>query len=476
MAESKNILFVVSVNSEYHVQLALAKLLRERSSLHPVFCFDSVAHNLYKEVQMCKNEGFTVNEFTKSYNYKDGRKFIMTYHQHTNRSNYNKSFWKDLQDLLLLVIKVRKLLRHYTRIIWLFRQNLKRNRFLLLVVSNNKYSFNNPYFIKAAHMEGIQVISLPFGMPTPHTLATILVKEKKLNLNRPVNKLASFLFPKWKYQKNHLNLLALPAEFLIVMELLDAAPELPWSGNGGRADFILTESTYMKNHYLQQGIKEEKLVLTGALYNDVLTYVLKERKQYYNEFCLKHELDPNKPMVLTSLPLYLETFMDRALEFASYEDFVNFYVECLVKINIHFNIAVSIHPRMYPEHISGLNYPGIIISDERLEHLMPLCKFYINCGSTTTRWAIACTKPVINYDFYRLNSDIFTVKEGVVTVNTPEEFQKVLHLMSCDNKYYQDLRQRQEELRSHYGLLDGRVGERMLNFFERLIPNNSIDS
>ncbi|MBR9776309.1 MAG: hypothetical protein GYB55_15325 [Cytophagales bacterium] len=471
MAE-KNVLFLVSVNSEYPVQITFAKLLREKSSFHPIFGFDSVRHNLYKEIRDCKNEGFNVVEFTKSFNYRnDKEKSLMTYHQSEDRNKYNRNYWKDISDILFIIKPVSKLFKLYSRVIWSFRQFLIKNKIIILIVSNNKFSFNNPYFIKAAQMEGIQVITLPFGMPTTHTLATLSEKVGILNLNRPINKLTSLFFPKWRYQKNHFNLFPIPAEFIIVMELLDAAPEQPWSGNGGRANFILTESNYMKNHYMKEKINKEKIILTGALYNDVLSRVSKKSKRYYEEFCLKHGLDSNKPMVLTSFPIYLEKFMENALEFPTYEDFVRFYIECMLKININYNIVISIHPRMYPEHITGLYNPRIIIADERLENIMPLCKFYINSGSTTTRWAIACAKPTINYDFYRLKSDIFTEKEGVVTVNTTTEFEETLDQMCNNHKYYINLKQKQEKLRPHYGLLDGNAGERMLNFFESIVIN-----
>ena len=292
-----------------------------------------------------------------------------------------------------------------------------------------------------------------------------------LKVNRPVNKLASYLFPKWKFKMGNNVLLPIPAEFIIAMELLDAAPDFPWSGNGGRSDYILAESIYMKNHYLEQGIKEEKIILTGALYNDIFTLVSKEREKFYNMFCLKYKVSRIKPMVLISLPQYLSNFIDRALEFNSYNDFLNYFIGCLVKIKGDFNIVLSVHPRMYKENIIEFIHPDIILSDERLEQLIPMCKFYINCESSTTRWAIACAKPVINYDFYRLNYKIFSVNEGVVTINTTLDFEKTLNKFCYNYKYYESLKQVQDKLRPEYGLLDGRVEDRMLNFFKSIAPN-----
>ncbi len=33
--------------------------------------------------------------------------------------------------------------------------------------------------------------------------------------------------------------------------------------------------------------------------------------------------------------------------------------------------------------------------------LVPLCSLYVASVSATIRWAIACGKPVVNYDVYR---------------------------------------------------------------------------
>ncbi|AFL85748.1 hypothetical protein Belba_3238 [Belliella baltica DSM 15883] len=475
MKSENKILFLVSVNSEYPVQAALAKLLRERTKLYPIFCFDSVAHNLYKEVQLCKAEGFTVIELNKSHDTKGiNDKSLMTSYQQKYQADNCNNFWKSFQGLGQSFKKVGKLVRNYSKLILDFRQYFRANGILLLVVSNNKHSFNNPYIIKAAHLEGVNVVSLPFGMHSPHSLATKAAKEDILYLHRPVNKLAGFVFPKWKYQKEQLNVLALPGEFLFAMELLDAGPEIPWAGNGGRAGYILTESEYMRDFYLQQGIKEEKLVPTGALYNDVMAEVLNKSKINYQELCRKYRLDVGKPMILTSFPQYLPTFMDNVSEFDSFGEFVKFYADALIALYRDFNVVISIHPRMYAGNFLELDVTGITIAEESIEQLIPLCNFYINCESSTTRWAIACAKPTINYDFYRLNFKIFTLDEGVVTVNTPDEFQKTLYQMSYDNKYFQGLKQRQENLKPRYGLLDGRASERMLDFFGRIVPEGHL--
>ncbi|EOZ91522.1 N-Acetylneuraminate cytidylyltransferase [Indibacter alkaliphilus LW1] len=49
-----------------------------------------------------------------------------------------------------------------------------------------------------------------------------------------------------------------------------------------------------------------------------------------------------------------------------------------------------------------------------------------------------------------------------------------LYQMSYANKYFQGLKQRQENLKPRYGLLDGRASERMLDFFGRIVPEGHL--
>ena len=58
--------------------------------------------------------------------------------------------------------------------------------------------------------------------------------------------------------------------------------------------------------------------------------------------------------------------------------------------------------------------------------LVPLCDVFVASISSTIRWAIACGKPVVNYDVYRYRYTDFIGVEGVLTCEEQDEFVSVL--------------------------------------------------
>ena len=74
-------------------------------------------------------------------------------------------------------------------------------------------------------------------------------------------------------------------------------------------------------------------------------------------------------------------------------------------------------------HIETAN---VRIAARRTSELVPLCDLYVASVSSTIRWAIACGKPVINYDVYRYRYTDFLNLEGVLVIEEQNEFREIV--------------------------------------------------
>ena len=59
------------------------------------------------------------------------------------------------------------------------------------------------------------------------------------------------------------------------------------------------------------------------------------------------------------------------------------------------------------------------IAARKTSELVPLCDLYVASVSSTIRWAIACGKPVVNYDVYRYRYTDFISLDGVLIIDSP---------------------------------------------------------
>ncbi len=94
------------------------------------------------------------------------------------------------------------------------------------------------------------------------------------------------------------------------------------------------------------------------------------------------------------------------------------------------------------------------------------------CGpsvSSTIRWAIACGKPVINYDVYRYQYTDYLDVKAVVATEEKDEFLELLRRMTGEAGFYRGMVGHQVACAKKWGQLDGQVGARLLKLFDGLI-------
>jgi hypothetical protein len=106
--------------------------------------------------------------------------------------------------------------------------------------------------------------------------------------------------------------------------------------------------------------------------------------------------------------------------------------------------------------------PNVRIAPRRTSELVPLCDLYVASVSSTIRWAIACGKPVINYDVYRYRYTDFMNIDAVLFTEEYAEYCGWIRKLAEQPEELEALRQKQVRNAPRWGFLDGRCSERIL--------------
>jgi hypothetical protein len=148
---------------------------------------------------------------------------------------------------------------------------------------------------------------------------------------------------------------------------------------------------------------------------------------------------------------------------------VEFWIKSLAAVQ-GYNVVITLHPSQNMEDLSYIEQWGVMISKEKTSSLIPLCDIYVTDGlSSTIPWALACGKPVIEYDAFRWGLSSFEGPGGSLRVSERAEFQSTLHALTSDFAFYARILNQQLESARQWGNLDGKSAERILQLFEILI-------
>jgi glycosyltransferase involved in cell wall biosynthesis len=137
-----------------------------------------------------------------------------------------------------------------------------------------------------------------------------------------------------------------------------------------------------------------------------------------------------------------------------------------------WNVLVRPHPRLTKTETDALRRFGCTITLKDTATLVPKCDLYVTSVSATIRWAIACGKPVVNYDVYQYGYQEYSDAGGVLTLDNKKDFTDTLKRLTADQVYYERIAAAQREASSHWGQLDGNSSKRLMEFFENVISAN----
>jgi hypothetical protein len=340
---------------------------------------------------------------------------------------------------------------------------------VLIVLPEANLFYNSQFVIRAAHLNVTPLVIVPFTIVNTLEWAEAFFDIPLYQANKGWNRLFAMAFPHWVLEHKGRRLI-LPLAYILGCEYFDMVPAIPWLINSCDADAIAAESQFMSSYYLRAGIQKEKVRFTGALSDDRLFVLLKERDLHRSALGERFGILIREKVILIGLPP--DQFgggKRQGCEFDRYEDLIRFMVGVVASLSdSQATVLINLHPRINHEHVAWLSAFGATIVDEPIERLVPLADVYVSVASATIRLGISCGIPVVNYDAYQYDYDDYKGLAGVCEVKSKHDYESVLGALINDQSFYSKIHAVQKETASNLCLVDGKAGERLLNLFYSL--------
>lgn len=343
------------------------------------------------------------------------------------------------------------------------RSLIRLHRADVVVMGGDNPAYTTAGLIEGSHIEGVSVVLVPSTMSNGLEEAEVYAGDPRYYIDRPSARLVAELFPHWVTVHNGLRLLRCPPGRALAMEAQGIAPPEPWAFNSGFADAITAESSAMIDYASAAGLPRNRMIATGSPSDDVMFHILKNaaegRRKLYDELHLPRD----RQMLLTPLPpdfLYVTGGRPQC-DFQDYATLVQAWIGTLADQDA-FNVVVALHPSVQIDTMRHIERSNVRIAPYRTSELVPLCDLYVASVSSTIRWAIACGKPVINYDLYRYRYTDFLNIDSVLCTEEYDEFRAWVRRLATDPARLEALRQGQAQAAPRWGFLDGHCLERIL--------------
>lgn len=352
-----------------------------------------------------------------------------------------------------------------------FARNVIQNHSISLVVlGGDLVHYDSSAFIRAGHELGIKSVIVPCTMSNALEMAESYYYDQRYNTKTLGNWLAAKLMPEWMYEHKGKKLLRTPADRAFAMYIMRLSPPFPWINNSSFADAIAAESEMMKLYYTREGIPATQITVTGSPSHDILASGRTDFEARKRNVLSTLGLDPGKPLILSPLvpnQHYLEGGRPDCT-FDTYEHLVEFWMHAVSKLSPHYSVVVNLHPSVKIADYKKYEKYGLLVTDNDIASLIPYCDFFVASVSSIIRWAIACGKPVLNYDVYKFRYTDYLYQPGVITVEDKEEFAELLQKFGFDSSYLAELRIKQEIFANKWGILDAHAHSRLIKLFSSL--------
>lgn len=331
---------------------------------------------------------------------------------------------------------------------------------------------SGPAAIQAAAIgRGLQVVDLPYGYGTQRDLEISLERKSGeegalIRCEGPAGDLVRRHAPWWIKRGLFEGTLMFPPEYILWREALGMGLRDPWIVHGGTAVVLLAESRQMFDLYVKEGIPESALVLTGTPYCDLMLDGLAEHPEARAALRSPRRIDAGRTRILVSWPPSYHSERGAKSEFSTYREMTHKLLGWLKGLP-NCDVTISLHPAAPDDDKASLAEIGLKSDDEYVLRLIPRHDVYVSYYSSTIRWAIAAGKPVVNYDAYKLELDVYDAAPGVQTVSDFAGFQRAISGLVSSPEGFASIAARQVAVAQDWGILDGKCMPRILEELDR---------
>ncbi|MCC6643089.1 MAG: hypothetical protein IT386_18155 [Deltaproteobacteria bacterium] len=444
------VLLVVHTNTYFVNLLPTARLLKRSRAYEPLFFFASVYPTLERDREICKRDEI---RFVGPDSAEGNRAGLVHLVARRLAARGWRTPLEHVDALRATKARIRRLVADEGVVLMIFP-------------SDNRYDI--AAYIRAGHEAGVSSVVVPAFMAAKREWAEAMSGNPDYQAQRWPNRLAVALHPRWGHEHGGTTLVALPGEQLLAREWLGLAPPQPWTLHSGFADAIALESLAVRAYCVREGLPPEQLVVTGSADHDLMSEALADLPRRRAELLERLGLPPGRRLLVTALPPdQLYGVGRKECDFQVYADLVEFWMRSLARPS-GFNVVVSLHPSVVREDWIQVERWGAKIADDKISMLIPLCDLFVASISATIQWAVACGKPVLNYDVYRYRYPDYAHLEAVIATEEQTEFVATLDRLTSDDRLLEEMAFIQRRDAPAWGVLDGRAGDRLLCLFDRL--------
>jgi hypothetical protein len=475
----RKVLLVIN-NDAFGRQMARwALVIKRHGQWEPIIYIS--ADYMERHIAACREEGILVLSSNALPSRKEVRAVKNTRTQKQKVEEWNSPLHPIYVGLLHFLQKVKKKLLPFRILdtiidlsgqVYFMRNLIRQHQVSGMIISESSPANGAPIYIRAAHLECAPIVTLPIEKATTRHYADNYLHDSALSLKRPVNRLISIFYPHWVITHKGRHLVRVLPELILALEWLRLRPPHPWQLVDNMEDSIAVDSQESHKHYSAEGIPLDRMTVIGNAEQDILYEVKVNTEELKSVLCEQLGMPRERPILLS--PLVQEHFVSGRPEcdFQDYSSMVEFWVKSLGEIE-GYNVIVNLHPsHSYKQDARKWDYIeqwGVKICRKDIATLIPLCDIFVAAGSSTIPWAIACGKPVIDYNIYRYGLNIYHNTPGVISVVEQQDFLNALRRLTQDPVFYAEVRAYQAAHADQWGFLDGKASERLTRLLDRLV-------
>lgn len=456
--------------------LELGKSLRATARYEPVFylAYKAKWANIDEAVNQLKAANLELSRHCRIPARSDSDQSARSAPVKARTSPVRKVLRKPLRGLARVAADLRRdatLVAHLARRRRFVRDLVVKERTSVVILALDVATFDTGVWVKGAHdSKKPVVVAVSCTRPFDEAVA-VYSADPLYNASKPINAIAAWLFPRWRAEHQGRKFLMLPGLQVIAHELIGETPPNPWVEGSSQAEIVLAENRQFYEEGVAAGLDPSGLALTGQPVHDLLAEGLANAEERRRSLYAALGLPSGKPMILSSLiPDYGRSRPDA--EFATYDELIEAWFAAVSQYP-QYNHVVSLHPSASVPEMKRFERAGAKISAAGIGALIPLCDLFVTSASSAISYAIACTKPTINWDPYRYRHSMFTGAPGVIHVEARTDFENALRRLATDEHYYRQLADEQAASSPRWGLIDGRAGERIADTLDTLVAKGA---
>lgn len=373
--------------------------------------------------------------------------------------------------VLWVVRPIRKMMVLRRQLIFV-RGLIRREKISVMMICESSPAYDAPVYIRAARRDSIPVVVAPIERWSQLAYADAYKTDLSLSLNRSINSIIAKIYPRWVTAYKGLQMIRIQPEAVLAQEWLGIGSLQPWQMVGAWNEPVVVANEVTSDFYTKEGVKEEQLRVVGSPEHDIMADIIQNIDRLRSALYKELGFPNGQPLLLCALVQdhFLSGYPEA--EFHNYHEIVDNFMRPLLTTS-GFNVVISLHPSHKPEEWQYLERSDLKISSRDIAKLIPMCDFLVAAGSSTIPFAIACGKPVVNYDVYRhsKNNPIFSYSDtaGVITVSHFNDYNDAIRRLTSDHAFLCDIRKRSLSDTQRWGRLDGNAGNRLTQLFEDLV-------